>query len=130
MPGNQTGPGPGGGPGGTQTAQTAGKLKALDIVTDILQTKVKIKILQALQTAVQELGPDAHIVRAELATDGDDVVYEVIALKEGRIYKVTIDPVDGGMLGSKNFSLRELHDMAMRGEISLKDVMMLHHFMS
>ena len=130
MPGNQTSPSPGGGgPGGTQTAQTAGKLKALDVITDVLAAKVKIKIAQALQTATEQLGPDAHIIRAELTTDGDNVVFEVIGLKDGRIYKVTVDPVDGAVLENKNFSLRELHEMAMRGELDLKDAMIMHHFM-
>jgi hypothetical protein len=122
MPGNQTG----NATGGTQTATTAGKLKALDLASEILAMKVKIKMAQAIQTATEELGPDAHIVKAELTTSGDDVVYKVIGLKEGRIYVVTIDPVDGNRLDSKNFSLRELIEMHMRGEDHMgMDAMMM-----
>src|SRR4029078_9181180 len=69
-------------------ATSLGKLKALDIATDILQTKVKVKLAQALQSAVGDLGPDAQIVKAEFALSGDDVVYKVIGLKQGRIYTV------------------------------------------
>ena len=111
--GNQTG----NATGGNETATTAGKLKALDLASEILATKVKIKMLQALQTATEELGPDAHIVKAELTVSGDDVVYKVVGLKEGRIYVVTIDPMDGTRLDSKNFSLRELIEMHRGGEI-------------
>jgi hypothetical protein len=112
-------------------ATSLGKLKALDILTDILQPKVKVKLAQALQTAVSELGPDAQILRAELTVSGDDVVYKVVGLKQGRIYAVTIDPVDGKMLESKNFSLRELHDLAQRGPLdhSMMDTMMAMHGM-
>jgi len=108
-----------------------GKLKALDIATDILQTKIKVKLAQALQSAVSDLGPDAQIIRAGLTLSGDDVVYKVIALKQGRIFTVTIDPVDGKMLETKNFSLRELHELAQRGELdhSMMDTMMAMHGM-
>ena len=116
-------------PGGNVTS--LGKLKALDIATDVMQTKVKVKLAQALQTAVTDLGPDAQVLRAELTVSGDDVVYKVIGLKQGRIYTVTIDPVDGSKLESKNFSLRELHDLAQRGQLdhSMMDTMMAMHGM-
>jgi hypothetical protein len=107
--GNQTG----NATGGNQTAGTIGKLKVLDLATEILETKVQVKLLQALQSAVDQLGPDAHIVRAELTISGDDVVYKVVGISEGRIHIITIDPVDGAVLDSKNFSLREL--LAMHG---------------
>jgi hypothetical protein len=42
----------------------------------------------------------------------------VIGLKEGRIYSVTIDPVDGSMLESKNFTLRQIIEMHHRGELA------------
>jgi hypothetical protein len=118
----------------TQSGNTTslGKLKALDIATDILQTKVKVKLAQALLTAVQQLGPDAQILKGELTLSGDDVVYKIVALKEGRIYTVTIDPVDGRMLESKNFTLRDLQNLRERGVLdhSMMDSMMMMHEMT
>jgi hypothetical protein len=112
-------------------ATSLGKLKALDIATDILQTKVKVKIAQALQSAVQQLGPDAQILKGELTVSGDDVVYKIVALKSGRLFTVTIDPVDGKMLETKNFTLRDLQDLRERGALdhSMIDTIIMMHIM-
>jgi hypothetical protein len=92
----------------TMPTGNGSSMKALVLASAILKEKIKLALDKAILNATKEAGPDAVLLGAKLTIDGDNVVYKVASIKDGRIHVVKIDPDNGKILGVKDLALLDL----------------------
>ena len=87
-----------------QGSKLNGSINIESTFSEALTSKINIDIMQALETAKNNIGPDSMIIGGQLESNQGFLVYSVLILDNNKkVHEITIDPGNGKILDTKDF---------------------------
>ncbi|MFB5599660.1 MAG: PepSY domain-containing protein [Nitrososphaeraceae archaeon] len=86
-----------------QGSNLNGSINIESTFSEALTSKINIDIMQALETAKNDVGPHSMIIGAQLESNQGFLVYSILLLDNSeKLHEVTIDPGTGKILVTKD----------------------------